>query len=160
MKELCLEELRSRLDYNPQTGVFIHKRNNRRGCIGKRAGCISGGYILIGVCNEHYLAHRLAWFYVHGVWPKNLIDHKDGNKTNNRLENLREATYSQNLCNSRARNSGRKGVHWDKARNKWKIAIGINGLVKQGRFDCFCAAVKARAEIEKKLHGEFARSAA
>ena len=155
-----LDELRDRLDYDPETGVFTHKKNNRHGCAGKVAGCAFHGYVLIGICGKHYLAHRLAWFYVHGAWPQNLIDHKNGNKADNRLINLREATHSQNLCNARGRHSSRKGVYWDRARSKWKVTVGINNSTKNiGRYDRFCTAVKARAEAEKKIHGEFTQSA-
>lgn len=92
----------------------------------------SHGYISIRVDGELYLAHRLAWFYVHGVWPSVWLDHEDRDKTNNRLKNLREATVSQNLQNMSEAwghsKSGILGVSWtEKSGGQWNAVVHLNG---------------------------------
>jgi len=153
------EELHELLDYDPNTGIFTHKINNRHGCFGKKAGCVRGdGYILIGIRKGHFLAHRLAWFYTYGTWPSEMIDHKDGNRQNNRISNLREATHAQNLQNARGRKrgGGLKGAHWHKERGKWKARIA---QIHLGYFDSELDAHRAYIAAAKKYFGEFARAA-
>ncbi len=98
---LSQERLKELLSYDCDTGVFTHKLS-RGGRV--KAGGIAGyvrtdGYIYIRVDRIQYLAHRLVWLYVEGCWPTDLVDHRDGSKINNRRENLREATPSQNSQN-------------------------------------------------------------
>lgn len=76
-----------------------------------------------------YYAHRLAWFYVHGKWPKLYIDHINRNKSDNRICNLREATAAQNAQNSHPLGrgiSGAKGVTWHAQSKLWHAKIKIN----------------------------------
>src|SRR5260370_40019772 len=96
--ELTQERLHSLLDYDPDSGVFRWKCSCDHGRRGRRsAGDVAGGwaggrnsaYWMIGIDYRRYLAHRLAWFYVHGEWPPHQIDHIDLDKTNNTLVNLR-----------------------------------------------------------------------
>ena len=87
--DLTAQRLREVLQYNQETGVFT--RRIRAG--GTKAGDIAGGkhncgYLQISINNSLYLAHRLAWLHVHEVWPINQIDHIDGNRLNNSIENL------------------------------------------------------------------------
>ena len=102
MKE-CIEhsKLLSILDFSAESGVFTWKvRRCYRALAGSVAGTINTrGYVHILVCGRKYLAHRLAWFYVHGTWPLAQIDHINMVKTDNRISNLREATNSQNHGN-------------------------------------------------------------
>ncbi len=71
---LTQEELHADLNYDPETGVFT--RRFSRGRAGEEAGTVNGsGYREIRVRTQRYLAHRLAWFYVYGTWPKEQIDH-------------------------------------------------------------------------------------
>jgi Demerecviridae HNH endonuclease len=161
MKEIC--EL---LEYNPETGEFrwsraLSGRNGkaRRGAI---AGSLhSGGYIEIGIAGQRYFAHRLAWYFVHGVWPRDEIDHINTDKTDNRIANLREATSQQNHwnCGPRRRNaSGIKGVYWDKRRQCWQAGIRVSGKnIHLGSFKTKEAAAHARVEAEKKYCGVFGR---
>lgn len=84
-------------------------------CILKAAGEIAGsinrdGYVLIRVYRKLYLAHRLAWLYMTGKEPKNLVDHIDRNPGNNKWDNLREATYSQNEMNRGPAYCNRTGI--------------------------------------------------
>jgi hypothetical protein len=93
------ERLDELLDYSPDSGLFTWKVNRR----GKaKSGCIAGskngqGYILIKIDGKFYFAHRLAWLVTHGTFPINMIDHIDGNRENNKINNLREATAEQNM---------------------------------------------------------------
>ena len=92
-----LEALRLRelLSYDPDTGLFRWSKNKGSKDAGELAGCVSPkGYILIGIDGCLYLAHRLAWLYVHGEFPEKDIDHRDQDKSNNRICNLRLATSS------------------------------------------------------------------
>ena len=101
MDDIDIDYLKKILSYNANTGIFTWvKRTNRSDLIGKQAGSPhSSGYISITIHNKKRLAHRLAWFYMKGVWPVNHIDHIDGNKINNAFSNLRDVTRSENLHN-------------------------------------------------------------
>ena len=109
-----------------------------------------------------YYAHRLAWFYCTGEFPKHEIDHKNGITDANQWLNLREATRSQNQHNTSLRSdntSGYKGVTWNKKSKKWQAQIMANG--KNNYLGCFNDMGRAcaeRSKAEKELHGEFART--
>lgn len=127
--------LKTVLDYNPETGVFTHKTNRSpKAYPGATAGRINtNGHRQIGIDGERYMAHRLAWFWVHGVWPTDQIDHINGNRDDNRIDNLRPATHKQNMenqtlhCNN---GSGFRGVSWHKANKKWAAYVNHNGKRK------------------------------
>ena len=116
---LSQERLKEVLKYNPNTGDFVWlvSRTNRVK-VGQVAGYLSkgDGYISIGVDGYYYKAHRLVWLYVYGYFPKGrkpLIDHRDGNKTNNRLKNLGEVSAAENQRNlklSAKNTSGATGI--------------------------------------------------
>lgn len=116
----------------------------------------AGGYWQIVVDGRSYRAHRLAWFYVNGVWPKNGLDHTNGIKVDNRIANLREATQAENNQNRSldARNkSGHVGVSCRKDTNKWYARIMINRKeIRIGYFDFIEDAITARAEAKRKYH--------
>lgn len=110
---LTAEELRAMLDYDPDTGIFTWRIKRPHRCIGSVAGSLFKGYIRIKISGKGHLAHRLAWLHLYGVWPSIDIDHKNLIRSDNRRENLREATDSQNRQNTlvHADNaSGFKGV--------------------------------------------------
>jgi hypothetical protein len=96
-----------------------------------------------------------------GVWPKDQIDHRDLDRTNNRFDNLREATQAQNLHNTRAyctNTSGRKGVSWHRRDRRWRVKIDVEGEYRWlGYFDDLEDAASAYAAAARELHGEFAR---
>jgi hypothetical protein len=124
-----------------------------------RAGQVAGtlnskGYICITVNGKSYKAHRLAWFFHYGVWPVNQIDHIDQNKTNNRINNLREVTNSQNKQNAgkyKCNTSGHKGVSFHKQHKKWAANIRVQReLLHLGYFptpELASAAYKQAQEI-------------
>lgn len=120
-------------------------------------------YWRINVDGRRYLAHRLAFMWMEGRWPREQIDHKNRNKADNRWCNLREATPSQNLANSatlKRNTSGMKGVVWHKRGRKWSSQIGVGGATHYlGLFDCPAAAAFAYIVAADKHFGEFARAA-
>jgi len=156
------EKLRELLEYNADTGSFVWRRPIAR-CLkaGDPAGYVTNrGYRIISVLGRPYMAHRLAWLYVHGHWPAGEIDHVNHDRLDCRIKNLREATRSQNLGNMRRshkNNSGHKGVCWDRSRNKWVAYIGGHSTRKYlGRFDTLDAARTAYAKAASSQYGEFA----
>ena len=107
------------------------------------------------------LTHRVIFAFHNDYWPK-FVDHIDGNKANNKIENLRPTNLSQNQWNRKidGRNkSGVKGVYFDNARNKWVAGIRKNNKkIFLGRFDTLKEA-KKQIEIHRtQIHGEFARN--
>jgi hypothetical protein len=133
---LTQEELKKHLHYDPLTGIFTWiKVNSLRVKIGQIAGSIQKiGYVIIGVNGIRYYAHRLACLYMTGEFPNKVIDHKDENKSNNKWENLRQCSQSQNMLNrGRQLNnkSGFKGVHEDarKVKTRWIAKCKIKGIV-------------------------------
>ena len=153
--ELTAEYLRSILHYSPETGIFTRKvstANNVKA--GDIAGSLDGdGYLLIGVQSRVHSAHRLAWFYVYGTWPKDQLDHINRNPADNRIANLREATNKQNLQNAGKyshNTSGHPGVCWHKQRSKWRASIRHNQkLIHLGLFTTLEEAIAARKAAQK-----------
>lgn len=101
--DLTQQRLQQLLHYDPATGVFTRlARTANRVHVGDVAGSLgSRGYTMIMVDLVNYSAHRLAWFYMTGGWPKEEIDHANGVRADNRFANLREVTRSENLQNQR-----------------------------------------------------------
>jgi len=157
LNDLTAEYVRSILDYNPETGVFTWKEGRQRVKKGAIAGTTqASGYIRIMVDGRHYQAHRLAWLFYYGEWPKGHLDHKDRNPANNVISNLRECTFSENHQNStRSRGSTSKyqGVSWYKKTGKWRARIRVNNkLISLGHFDDEVEAAKAYREAKEKYH--------
>lgn len=154
--------LRELLHYDAATGIFTRlTRASRRTRIGAIAGAINDqGYIGINLDGRSYKAHRLAWLYMHGAWPTSFIDHVNGNRADNRICNLREATRSQNLGNSRVARSGRdlpKGVTRRDGRFVARIQAQ-NRSVFLGYFNSADAAADAYRNAATTLFGQFART--
>ena len=167
-KNPTLEYVKSILDYDPKTGIFRWKHDHQRFPAGTEAGSINPNgyrYICIAVSGKKpkFLAHRLAWFYMTGKWPIDEIDHRDTDNGNNKWDNLREATSSQNKCNKVPYNkTGYKGVYYHNAKRRcrWGAAICINKKRKSlGMFFTAEAAYAAYCAAVEKYHGEFARVA-
>ena len=117
----------------------------------------------IRVDGAGYRAHRLAWLYMTSEWPTDVIDHINGDGTDNRWSNIRAATKGQNQCNrrmSRNNTSGRQGVYYRQHRGSWAAEIWFNDKKQYlGTFATKEEAVAARAAAERQLHGAFARAA-
>lgn len=164
---ITVETVKKYLSYDPTCGTFVwltcegnRKNNSRAGMV---AGSVKAksGYNYIWIEGRHYLAHRLAWLYVYGEWPSEHVDHKDGDKLNNRISNLRLASNSQNKSNGKLykhSTSGFKGV--SKVGKRWKAQI-VHGykLIYLGCHDTKEQAHNAYINKAKELQGEFARSA-
>lgn len=135
---LTAEYVRDRLSYDPCTGQFIWLKNYHTRLVGQVAGSIfASGYRYIRIADRAYRAHRLAWFYMHGVWPTEEVDHIDGNRDNNRFDNLRLTTRRQNSQNKAVHRAGQLyGASYYKPLKKWRAAIQINKQVRHiGYFD-------------------------
>ena len=178
MKELTQEYLKKRIYYDPQTGVFtwlpipIRPRYRRFDLAWntkyseKQAGCVRKSryqlaYIKISIHKKPFQGHRLAFLYMTGKFPPEGVDHKDGNGLNNRWENLRPATQSQNTRNRRINSnntSGFKGVYLDKRDGRYDARITICGETHNlGRFSNPQDAHNVYVAAAKKHFGEFAR---
>jgi hypothetical protein len=161
---LTRARLRELLHYNPKTGEFRwRKRPSQSVRLGSSAGYAASRHAprLICIDGRLYYAHRLAWFYKTGRWARPAIDHRDGDVGNNRWNNLRRATRSQNSANRRRpRNntSGYKGVYLCRS-GRWAAAIQNNGKSKHlGTFASPQEAHAAYVKAARKHHGEFARA--
>lgn len=161
---LTLDQLRDSLNYDPETGEFTRAREASKAKAGDVAGHKNrDGYTYIRIHGKRYLAHRLAWFYVHGEWPTR-IDHRDLNRGNNAIVNLRVCTQSQNMHNIHAprhNTSGIKGVCFDAANGKWMASINVQGKFKNlGRYLSKEDAANAYAQAAQRHFGDFARTQA
>lgn len=142
-------------------GVLYWKIKCKGISIGQPAGCLNqAGYLRTGIKGKSYRNHRLIFLMHHGYLPKT-VDHIDLNKLNNRIENLREATDSQNKWNSKKsvnNTSGHKGIKWCKKSKKWIVQVRKSyKLYYFGSFDNIGDALVASFKARQQLHGEFAR---
>lgn len=110
------------------------------------------GYRNGSILYETLLAHRVVWAIVHGAWPDGEIDHINGDRSDNRLENLRPATAAENQRNQGLPSnnvSGILGVSWNGRRSRWQAKINVGGKTKWlGYFDTLEQAASARAHAE------------
>ena len=122
------ERLLQMLDYDPASGVFTRRVGTKDGKKGSVSGSVrkQDGYVMISLDRHLCLGHILAWFYVHGVWPEFEIDHKDRNRANNAISNLRPSNRSLNGFNQNLKKnkSGFKGV--TAVKGKFVAAIRVN----------------------------------
>ena len=156
--KLNAETLRSWLHYSPDTGLFVWlKRPARCVLIGDAAGSLHpSGKVFIRIQGFTFAAHRLAWLYVYGKWPKDEIDHINGVGNDNRIANLRECAGGQNNQNISiysTNSSGFIGVGWHKATQMWRARIDVDGEQKHlGLFDTREDAYAAYCDAKRKLH--------
>lgn len=160
------KELLAIFDYCSVSGVFTRKSTSRKSLFsGEIAGCVhrSDGYVHIKINGAAYMAHRLAWLYVNGVWPEGHIDHIDGEKTNNAILNLRDVSRSINLQNQKRAHVGKKsglplGVHFSRG-GRFMAQIRINGKNKSfGTFDTPEIAHEAYLKAKESHHPGFVKS--
>lgn len=157
--DLTATRVREVLAYDPDTGVFTWKvRTSNRAHLGAEAGRVgANGYRYLGLDGSLHLAHRLAWLYVHGVWPADMIDHIDGDRLNNRIANLRPADMRRNQQNRKGpqanNRSGLLGVSWSKQARKWHAQISDAGQSHHlGYFACPEEAHAAYLDAKRRLH--------
>ena len=151
-ESISQNELKTLLDYDPLTGEFTWKLDSSFTVFkGDRAGTAHNrGYWQIQINNRRYLAHRLAWLWVYGMFPKGEIDHINRNKLDNRIENLRDVNGQLNLYNTGKKNcntTGYKGVTFIARLGKWQAQIRTNGRkIYLGTFD-----TPERADISHRI---------
>lgn len=156
-----MSDVRDALEYNPLDGSLRWKISpTPRIKVGDLAGGFHGeGYQRVCVGQRTYLSHHVAWYLYHGYWPVE-IDHRNHNRSDNTIWNLREVTRLQNQHNRSPRKgatSNYKGVSWDRHRSKWAVYIKYGGRVKNlGRFDSEEKAAMAYNEAAKAHFGEYA----
>jgi len=145
---LTPDRLREIFHYDQETGVFTRRS------LGRVAGTKNdSGYLVIFIDGKGYRAHRLAWLYVYGEWPAELIDHKNRIRTDNRIDNLRQANRSENTQNTvtKRSSSGVRGV--SRMGEKWKAQIAINGKdIYLGLFGTVAEASAAYSSAAAKFH--------
>lgn len=159
MTILTQERLRACLDYNSETGEFFWLAPNPNAhsiAPGQRAGWHNGKNAQrIGIDGKCYLAHRLAWLYVHGVTPLQ-IDHINGDRRDNRLCNLRSADNSQNQANFGAKTNNRLGIRGVSfCCGAYLVQLRKNGEHFRKRFKTLREAVAFAIETSNRIHGEF-----
>lgn len=166
------------LNYDPETGLFTWRersaswfassgkarppeweanRWNSRHAGKPAMTTTNSGYKIGRVDSVILMAHRVAWAIHYGSWPENDIDHIDGDRSNNRICNLRSATRSQNMMNIGVRSSSKSGLKGvSPIRGKWMATIGVNGKSEYlGVYECKFAAYEAYKKRAEELHGEF-----
>ena len=160
--ELNQELLRQLLEYNPVTGIFIWLVKRKKMNPGDVAGHVNKkGYVKISINDKAYSAHRLAYLYMMGEWPPELMDHRDGNKTNNRWSNIRPATPLVNAQNvhrvSKRSKLGILGVSPpQKGRRRFKASIQhLGAAIHLGYHDTPEQAKRAYIEAKQRFHGGF-----
>lgn len=154
------DELRRVISYDPETGLFKWKTSLRHGTEGKVAGSFrkgrghGRGYVYVRINNVSYLAHRLAWFYIKGRWPKKQVDHIDGNRSNNCFDNLRECSPLVNIADGVVRRveTGQTKGYTREPDGRYRAQAYIDGrVVNLGRYateeEARAAFLRARGQI-------------
>jgi len=179
------ELLRKLLRYEPETGKLFwrertpemftatekrsaeHKCSNWNSRWSEKEALTAdngSGYLCGNIFGRLYRAHRVIWAMQTGACPVHHIDHVDGNPSNNRMENLREATHGENSYNRGRQNnntSGYKGVSWSATNKKWRAQIVKNGKRRHlGYFLCQEKAHQAYCVASKELHGVYSNTGA
>ena len=158
------ERLKEVLEYDPKTGHWKWlKTLANRAVEGSIAGYINNvGYRMITIQGKLYQSSRLAFLYQNGKMPDQYVDHIDGNRSNDKWSNLREATATQNQFNrsiQKNNTSGAKGVGWDGRKNKWFAKIWIKRkCIYIGYYSNKQDAINARKNAEVIYHGEYRKS--
>jgi len=159
---LTREYLKKHLRYDKTSGIFTWRHSKGAAFANSVAGSKDkSGYIIIRLDGRLYPAHRLAWLWEFGVFPKAFIDHKNQIKSDNRLNNLREASKQMNGRNRKSQknnSSGIKGAYFDKNRRCWRAEIKVDGNAKKylGSFKSKKDAALAYNAAAKLFFGEFA----
>lgn len=151
--------LRECFTYDPETGLLLWAIQAGRASVGYPAGNIKSlGYLGVQLDKVPLLVHRIVWAMEHGEWPENQIDHIDGCRSNNKLENLRPASHSQNMRNKVGwGKSGVKGVCWIEGDKKWRASLGVGKSVRYlGQFETIEEADMAYRLAAQAQQGDFA----
>ena len=159
MSELSQELLKEHFEYRDGHLWWVKPRT-RSVKVGQQFGSYHPeGYRKGKLKGKFYREHRLVWLYHYGAWPKDQIDHINGVKDDNRIENLRECTHQQNQFNKKSwgKTSPYKGVYWYKQRKKWRAQYKHKGkLYYLGLFETGEEAAEAYRKATEHLHKEYA----
>jgi hypothetical protein len=152
LKEICT--------YDPETGLFEGIVNRgKRYKIGMPFGKPEKkGYLQVTIDGRTYHLQRLAWLYVHGVWPEHQIDHRNGIPSDNRLENLRDANRCQQNWNKKAITGKKtpKNVFFLKTTGKYRVRITESFKVRfLAEYETLEEASMVAVEQRRRIHGEF-----
>lgn len=152
-KPLTMEWCRFHFEY--KDGALLRRYSKRSFKANEECGTINTkGYRMITVYKKPYLAHRIVWAYFNNKFSKETIDHINGDKLDNRIENLRCATKSENSQNRKKA----KGITFVKKTGKWQVQIYFNRKSKYlGTFESERDALHTRREAELKYYGVFAK---
>jgi len=158
VRTLDIKKLHDTFHYDQETGAFMRRALHHSNVA--QAGCINrAGYRQINLKYKLWYAHQLAWAYVYGYLPACDIDHINGDKSDNRISNLRLATRSQNMQNTGLRSSntsGFKGAYFFKRTGTWKSEIKIEGKrIHLGYFNSAEDAALAYQQKAQELFGKF-----
>lgn len=153
--------LRERLRYADGVLFWLKNGNNQYTKAGAKAGHLDRrGYVSIRVFGVSIRAHEVVWALCRGSWPQTDIDHINGIRDDNRIDNLRLSSRSQNLANSKQRSDSLKGANFDSRRNKWKSRIMVGYKeIWLGSYDTEMEAHAAYVRAARKYFKEFARAA-
>lgn len=153
----CPPDVKERVSYCPDTGEFHALRAAGKRRVGDKCGYPDRlGYIKLCFDGKWVLGHRLAWWWVNGEWPVGEIDHINGDPSDNMIENLRVATRSQNVMNTRRGN----GVCWHRRQRKWQVQVTAAGKKHYlGQYHTREEADRVAIDAINRLHGEFANIA-
>jgi hypothetical protein len=156
-----IEILNQLVYYDKDQGCLFWKQTKGRMIADEPCLCIgSNGHHIIQINGKQYQVSRIIWFMHYGSDAECTIDHKDTDKLNDHISNLRLATIGQNNCNVAPRSnnkSGIRGLSFDSTRLKWKASVGLHGkVISLGRFKGKILAIKAIKEARSKLQKEFA----
>ncbi|MDU5780720.1 MAG: HNH endonuclease signature motif containing protein [Pantoea sp.] len=158
--QASLELLSDYLDYDANTGIFKWKKSAGKRSAGSIAGSLMHiGYIRICVLKQPYMAHRLAWIFHYGELPSSSIDHINGDRSDNRISNLRLANYQENAWNTTQYSNNRcglKGVHFNSRDKRYIAQITAGGeRICLGSFKDKFEAHEAYLKASSRLHGKF-----
>jgi len=159
---LTVEFVKDLFEY--KNGVLIWKNPSKykRRLIGHAVTGKDGkGYIRVGIKGKRYSVHRVIYFIHYNIWP-DYVDHINANKLDNRIENLRSCSNTENSYNaklSKSNKSGFKGICWSKQRKKWHVQITAGGKRVVSKYFENIKDAKDCVAIERAtIHGEFARN--
>lgn len=151
---ICVQDLRNHFRY--EDGNLVRKDSKR---VQKPAGSHKGEYRVTLFNGKTYKTHRLIFLYHHGYLPEQ-IDHIDGDKHNNRIDNLRPCSASENSMNISIRSDSKskaKGVVWEPDRQSWRVRVCVNSkTVYSARFKELESAKTAAINARNRYHGEYA----
>jgi len=160
-RNIEISALHEWLIYDPTSGILTWRKRGIPKWDAKWAGRIAGslhstGHWRVTVAYRRYYAHRIAWAMTHGKWPEQQVDHRDGDRLNNRICNLRLATNGENQQNvaiKKSNKSGFVGVVWFKPKQRWRAEIRANNRAYHlGYFDDPESAHAAYVQAKKRLH--------